>query len=123
MEEGRGGLLSAGGILSIIVGVFQITVGGLMLLLTTGGIIPFSLMPLSGPVGLSTASSMYAAPLWWIMMGGVLIALGIVAILGGVSAVRRKSFGLALAGAICSLPSVSFGILAIIFVSLAKREF
>ena len=123
MGEGRGGLLSAGGILSIVVGVCEIIVGALMLLLTTGGIIPFSLVPLSGPVGLSTASGICAAPLWWIVMAGLLVVLGIVAILGGVSAVRRRSFGLALAGAICSLPSVSFGILAIIFVSLGRSEF
>ncbi len=123
MEEGRGGLLSAGGILSIIVGVFQIIVGGMMLLLTTGNIIPFSVAPLSGPIGRDTAYGTSMAPLWWIIMGGVLIGLGIVAIAGGVSAVRRKSFGLALAGAICALPSVSFGILAVILVSLGRREF
>jgi len=123
MEEGRGGLLSAGGILSIIVGVFQIIVGGMMLLLTTGNIIPFSVAPLSGPIALNTVYGTSMAPLWWIIMGGVLIGLGVVAIAGGVSAIRRKSFGLALAGAICALPSVGFGILAVIFVSLGRREF
>jgi hypothetical protein len=52
-----------------------------------------------------------------------LLALGIVAIIGGVSAIRRKSFGLSLAGAICALPSNILGILAVIFVSVSKREF
>jgi hypothetical protein len=57
------------------------------------------------------------------MIGFVLAALGIFAIIGGVSAIRRKSFGVSLAGAICALPSVILGILAVIFVSLSKREF
>jgi len=77
-------------------------------------------------------------------------ALGIVTIVGGVSAMRRKKFGLSLAGAICfaltppvtfsesfsafffskSLAELGFvwgwmilGILAVIFVSLSRREF
>jgi ABC-type dipeptide/oligopeptide/nickel transport system permease component len=60
-----------------------------------------------------------------ILLGIVVIGLvlGIVAIVGGVSALRRKSFGLSLAGAICALPSTILGILAIIFVSVSKREF
>jgi len=52
--------------------------------------------------------------------------LGIIAIVGGISALRRKGFGLSLAGAICALPSpilVILGILAVIFVALGKREF
>ena len=77
--------------------------------------------------------------------------MGVVAIVGGVSALRRKSFGLSLAGAICALPAgffgavpisvvspvsvvspasviyglvpVILGILAIIFVALSKGEF
>jgi hypothetical protein len=55
--------------------------------------------------------------------GGLLLALGILAITGGISAVRRRSFGLSLAGAICALPKGILGILAIIFVALGKREF
>jgi len=95
----------------------------MMLLLATGSIIPFCMSPLSGAIGLSMSYGASLVPLWWMIMGGVLIGLGIVAIAGGVSAVQRKSFGLALAGAICSLPSVGFGILAVIFVALGKREF
>ena len=55
--------------------------------------------------------------------GIVLAVLGIVAIAGGVSAVRRGSYGLSLFGAICALPSGALGILAIIFVALARGEF
>ena len=54
-----------------------------------------------------------------------LIILGIVAIVGGIYAIRRKVWGMALAGAICALFSVFgvLGILSIIFVSLSRKEF
>jgi hypothetical protein len=58
-----------------------------------------------------------------VIIGGCVGILGIVAIIGGISAIRRKRFSLSLAGAICALPSVFLGILAVIFVSLSKREF
>jgi tetratricopeptide (TPR) repeat protein len=58
---------------------------------------------------------------------GVLIVILIIAtlaIVGGIYALRRRIWGLALAGSICALvPLVIPGILAIIFVSLSKREF
>lgn len=52
--------------------------------------------------------------------------LGILAIAGGVYALRRKVWGLALAGSIVSLFSLHFfilGIAAIVFTALAKNEF
>jgi hypothetical protein len=59
-----------------------------------------------------------------IIIGAILAVLGIVAIVGGISAIRRGSFGLSLAGAICALLPINvLGILAVIFVSLAKEEF
>ena len=57
------------------------------------------------------------------------IILSIVAIVGGIYALRRRLWGLALAGAICALlftlPFLGWilAILAIIFVSLGKGEF
>jgi len=53
------------------------------------------------------------------------IILGVVAIVGGIYALKRRLWGLALAGSICALigPWFLLGILAIIFVSLGKREF
>jgi hypothetical protein len=62
-------------------------------------------------------------PTWLIVVGVALLVLGSVAIAGGVSALRRKSFGLSLVGGICALPSVILGILAVIFVALSKKEF
>jgi len=55
-------------------------------------------------------------------IGIVLLAFGIVALVGGINAIKRRRWGLALAGSILSLPGI-LGILAIIFVSLGKKEF
>jgi hypothetical protein len=60
------------------------------------------------------------------VVGALLLVLGIVAIIGGVFAINRRVWGLALAGAICALfpPQVAvLGILSIIFVALSKSEF
>ena len=121
MAEGRGGLLSAGGILSIIVGVFELIGGGIMVALRWISI-PFWPPSPSSPF-FEGGFDMALVPTRLLIIGGVLAVLGIIAIVGGISAVRRGRFGLSLAGAICALPSGLAGILAIIFVSLAKREF
>lgn len=57
---------------------------------------------------------------------GVLwVILAVIAIVGGVFAIRRRAWGLALAGAICAViwPTSILGILAIIFVALSRPEF
>ncbi|MFO7773184.1 MAG: hypothetical protein R6V59_04505 [Dehalococcoidia bacterium] len=123
MNEGRGGLLTAGGVLAIIVGAFEVIGGGMLLALSVLGYMPPRMWLCPIPPSSGGAFFMYSVPMWLIIMGGVCVVLGIVAIAGGVSAVRRKSFGLALAGAICALPSGVLGILALIFVSLGKGEF
>jgi len=125
------GLLNAGGILSIIGGALEVIGGGTMVGLTIANIEVLKLVP----------PSTYPGIIFSISAGVSIFAVGIVAIIGGVSAMRRKIFGLSLAGAICcTLPSsISFGpylvgvvwatgwlilgILAIIFISLSKREF
>jgi len=59
-----------------------------------------------------------------IVIGAVSLAFGIVALIGGICAIRRRRWGLALAGSILALPSEALlGILAIIFVSIGKKEF
>ncbi len=121
--NGRGGLLSAGGILSIIVGAFEIIGGGLAAALAWLSI------PLCRPSfpffpGFGGDFGMATVPAWLTIAGIVFAVLGIVAIVGGISAIRRRSFGLSLAGAICALlPFNILGLLAVIFVSLAKGEF
>jgi len=126
-SSNRGGLLTAGGIISIVAGIYLIVVGvsvavRLMLASDIG----------PGDVRL-WQEVMYYSPFFpflvygpsyqWVIIGGCVGILGIVAIVGGISAIKRKRFGLSLAGAICALPSAILGIPAVIFVSLARREF
>ena len=119
----RGGLLSAGGVLSIMAGIFEINAGVLIFL--TDGIVPYPLwlFPFLLLVQTPDIELISRSYLWPMFTGGLLLALGILAIAGGISAVKRKSFGLSLAGAICALPKGILGILAVIFVALGKREF
>ena len=121
--DSKGGLLTAGGILSIIGGALEVIGGVIIAVLTIGIRILLRLALLPFHPGDWLERIVPVLPHWWIIWGLPLLALGIVAIVGGVSAIRRKSFGLSLAGAICALPSNILGILAIIFVSLSKREF
>ena len=59
-----------------------------------------------------------------IVLGVLSLAFGIVALIGGIYAIKRRAWGLALTGAILSLPSAALlGVLSIIFVSLGKEEF
>jgi hypothetical protein len=62
--------------------------------------------------------------IFYSIIGGFLVILGILAIIGGIFALRRKIWGLALAGAIAgTFVFFPCGIPAIIFVSLGKQEF
>jgi hypothetical protein len=116
----RSGLLTAGGVLSIIGGALEVIGGVIIALLTIGirilvklALIPFHPGDWGGHV-------VPFIPFWLIIVGVPIFALGVVAIVGGISAL---SFGLSLAGAICALPSNVLGILAVIFISLSKKEF
>jgi hypothetical protein len=113
----RSGLLTAGGILSIIGGAFEAIGGAVVVGLMISAVIERALLPhlFPGDIGFHLAL--------WDIVGMAVLVLGVIAILGGVSTLRRKSFVLSLAGAICALPTVILGILAIIFVSLSQREF
>mgnify|MGYP001037271239 CR=1 FL=1 len=52
------------------------------------------------------------------------IVFGVIALVGGINAVKRRRWGLALAGAILAIPVMPpLGVLAVIFVSIGKREF
>jgi len=112
---------TAAGILSITAGTI-IAVGGLIvvsLVWLGGAVLEFFLKIASEPNQDIPAVASFE--------GGVLIVILIIAtlaIVGGVYALRRRMWGLALAGSICALVGfVIPGILAIIFVSLSKREF
>jgi len=94
------------GILAIIAGALQVIFGTIF----AAGVGFWA-----GIVGMGWLSAIFAP----------LIIFGVIAIVGGIYALRRRVWGLALAGSICALigPWFLLGILAIIFVSLGKREF
>lgn len=106
------------GVLEVIAGVLQL-VTGMATILVAGGV--------AGGMRLAELprlSMMLPVPL----IAGIglpLLVLGTVSILGGISALQRRRWGLALAGGICALLPLQtlLGILAIIFVSLSHDEF
>ena len=141
-RSGWGKLLAAGGILSIIAGIYLIIIG-----LLFADIIPDSLpladffmdlqidiflllsmllgLPLLVLLGDLAGVMMYASmglisELLLLVCNGV---LGIMAVVGGISAIKRKWFRISLAGAIYAVPSVILGILAVNLIVLGKREF
>ena len=102
------------GILSIVAGAFGV-IGGI--LIGTIGVIAGGVL---GALGLPIIGNLVAGLL------AVPIALGAVAIVGGIYALKRRAWGLSLGGAICALliPTGNvLGILAIIFVVMGKDEF
>lgn len=58
-------------------------------------------------------------------VGLPLLIMGVVSILGGISALQRRRWGLALAGGICALVPMQtlLGVLAIVFLAISKEEF
>jgi len=51
-------------------------------------------------------------------------AINVIAIIGGVFALQRKHWGMAMAGSICAIiPSQVIGILAVVFVAMSRKEF
>lgn len=128
----KGGLLTAGGVLSIIAGAFRVIGGaGIAVVCGTGWLPRIGELPCFQNGGFPFAIGAWVPweSLTWLSVGGVVTGivlgiLGIIAIAGGISAIKRRSFGLSLAGAICAfIPFHLLGLLAIIFVSLGKKEF
>jgi len=120
----RSALLDAGGVLSIIGGVVELVAGGIVLRtvrhIMIGG--SFPVIP-HIPWMPDLEIQLVFFPGRFIIVGILILVLGTIGIAGSISALRRKSFSLSLAGAICTLPTVLFGILTVIFVALSKREF
>ena len=101
----------AGGICSIVGGAWGVLAGSTLCALGLCG--PMMHMD---PLGMRFLS----------LFGWPALVLGIMAIIGGVFAIRRQKWGLALAGAICAVlipPPFILGILAVVFVALAHSEF
>ncbi len=122
--DSRGGLLDAGGVLSILGGILELIGGGIVLGIARHIMIGGALRPIPHiPWMPGLEIQLVFFPVRFIILGILIVVLGAVGIAGGISALSRKRFGLSLAGAICVLPTVLFGILAVVFVALSKREF
>ena len=106
------------GVLEIVAGALHIVSGVVTVML--GGAVAGGL----NIAGLPRIAE--AVPLPLITGIGIpLIILGIIALLGGISALRRKRWGLALAGGICALFPLQtlLGIPSLVFVALSHDEF
>jgi hypothetical protein len=104
------------GILDIIAGSFGL-IGGVILLIF--GAVGSSIMPYLVPqVPPAIAVAIFTS------IAVPLIVIGILAIVGGIYALRRKVWGLALAGSIAAFfPSWILGLTAIVLTALSKNEF
>ena len=80
--DNRGGLLTAGGILSIIGGASEVIGGGIIVGLTACTVFPP--LPLGGRFDIIPV-----IPTWLFIAALPLIVLGIIAIVGGVSAIKE----------------------------------
>ena len=99
------------GILELIIGVPGLILG--LIAVAVGSIATFFIAGLGG------------------LIGAPIVILSIVAVIGGVFAIRKRAWGFALAGAICGFvvglplvaPAILLGIPAIIFVALGREHF
>jgi hypothetical protein len=106
------------GILDIISGTLTL-IGGLILILTGG--ISYAIISKSIDVG---EEFLMLVPVIFIVIASSIIVIGILAIIGGIFALRNKIWGLALAGSIAAIiPLWPLGIAAIVFTALSKNEF
>ncbi len=132
-DSEKSGLVTAGGVLSIVAGIFQINNGAVLVAFfltqarSIGQVMPswwfIPLLPGFWADYWDIHYFTYGPPIWLMIVGVLFLSLGILAVVGGISAVRRKRFGLSLAGAISALGSGLLGIVAVISVALGKREF
>jgi hypothetical protein len=107
------------GVLSIVSGVIGIC-AGITLILFSVFFIYLESFPMDIPDDFPFVL-LQVVPMVW---GIILLVLAIAAIIGGIYALQRKLWGLALAGSIVSmLMFFPTGIVAVIFVSLAREEF
>ena len=122
--DSRRGLLDASGVLSILGGLLELIAGGIVLSIARNIMLGGPLRPIPHiPWMPGLEIQLVFFPTRVIIVGILILVLGAIGVAGGISALRRKSFGLSLAGAICIIPTILFGILAVIFVVVSKREF
>ena len=102
-----------GGILAIVGGVIGLLgcIGLLIAITVLGTVWQWGLLPVN------------VIGILWIVLVPTFFC-GVTAIIGGICAVQRKHYGMALAGAITALfPGWIFGIGAIFFTAIGRKEF
>ncbi len=103
------------GILSIIAGIGQV-IGGIVFVMGSTFLAQFTGIEFIGGV-IGQFGGFLAS------IAALLIISGAIAVAGGIYALRRRFWELALIGSVCALPSFVFGIPAIIFEFMAEGEF
>ena len=109
----------AAGVLSIVSGIIGITISAGMILFSV-----FFMNIEDFPVSIPNNFPFDFLQAVYMVWGIILIILAILAIIGGIYALQRRLWGLALAGSIASiLTFFPTGIAAVIFVGLSRQEF
>lgn len=110
----------AAGVLSIVSGIIGVLIGAGLILLAVFfiSLVSIETTPADADFPFVIFEAMY---LGW---GVFTLLLAVLAIIGGIYALQRKYWGLALAGSIAAiLAFFPTGIAAVIFVALSKNEF
>ena len=112
------------GILNIItsvgylLGLLAVIIAGIVAIAVASGPIDWNYIPSVGPVEVGLTVTI------WLIVLVFLAVLGILPLLGGIYALKRKKWGLVLAGSIVAIfGSWILGILSTIFIALSREEF
>ena len=77
----------------------------------------------AGTIGIGNSAGCVLIPFIG-FFAAAFIALGVIAIIGGIYALMRRLWVLALIGAICAIPlAPPLGIIAVVFLAIGKDEF
>ena len=88
--------------------------GGVLILI--GGILYL------GGGGVAMAGSSFVEFAGGVLCGAVVLILGIIGILGGIFAMQRKGFAIALIGGILTIPTI-LGLIGLILIAVSKDDF
>ncbi len=110
------------GILDIISGISSLI--GVLAMIIAIVVTSSAAMDIPGMVFPEIEAILGFVPIILSIIAGILAFVGILAIVGGIFALQRKNWGLALAGSIAAfLPWLPLGIAAIVLTTLSKDEF
>jgi hypothetical protein len=109
----------AGGILNIVAGVFSL-IGFIVVVILIGAVGSSFIWDQAGmdPMSVGVAQTVL------VVIAIVTLITGVLPLIGGIYALQRKRWGLALAGSIAAIIGTTIlGILSVIFIAMAKNEF